>query len=376
MKKLIIFAAVFLLLASASSLSVTAQEEEIFKEQYQNSGADELYDMLTDDAKSLMDELGASPESYDWQKVLQPKNVFEIIGDLIRNGAKAPFSAFGVMVVMLVAASVVNGIFSEKSNQVSGVMTYISLICGTLCTVVPFVKLIEGVITALKGCSNFVLGFIPIYIGVLTSMGKPATAAASSSVMLCVCQAVTQLAGNFILPVISVYLALNITSVSGGMFKTARLGETLKTVSIWSLSFLMTVFLGIMGIQTTIGGAADTAGMRTAKFVVSSTVPIVGVAVSEAISTVAGSLKLLSTTTGMFAVLSVVLIFLPVLCQLLMWKLAVLLLCGFARLLDERDVESVTAAINSTISMIIGITLCIGIMFVVSLAIIISVGGR
>ncbi|MDO4742952.1 MAG: hypothetical protein Q4B04_02815 [bacterium] len=376
MKKMIIYAVFAVIFASLFSLNVSAQDDSIYKNQYNSSGAEELYDNLTDDAKDLIDDLGISPESYDWQKTLTSENVFELIADLIKNGAREPFGACGVMIIMMVVASVVNGVFFEKNNQISGVMTYITLICVTLSVIIPFVKSIKAVIAAIKGCSNFVLGFLPVYTGVLASMGKPATAAASSSVMLVVCQVVTQLAGNFILPIISIYLALNIANVSGGMLKTVKLSETLKSVAIWGLSFLMTVFLGVMSIQTTISAAADSAGMRTAKFVVSSTVPIVGVAVSEAISTVGGCLKLLSTTTGMFAVLSVVIIFLPVLCQLLIWKLSVFLLCSFAQLLDEKDIESVTAAINSTISMIIGIILCIGIMFIVSLTIIISVGGR
>ena len=77
MKKMIIYAVFAVIFASLFSLNVSAQDDSIYKNQYNSSGAEELYDNLTDDAKDLIDDLGISPESYDWQKSLTSENVFE-----------------------------------------------------------------------------------------------------------------------------------------------------------------------------------------------------------------------------------------------------------------------------------------------------------
>ena len=81
-----------------------------------------------------------------------------------------------------------------------------------------------------------------------------------------------------------------------------RLSEGIKKAVIWGLGLIMTVFLGILSVQSIITASADNAAMKTLKFAVSSAVPIVGGAVSDALSTVSGSLALMRTGIGGFGI--------------------------------------------------------------------------
>ena len=60
----------------------------------------------------------------------------------------------------------------------------------------------------------------------------------------------------------------------------------------------MTIFTGLLSIQSVVGSSADTLTSKTAKYVISNCVPVVGGAVSDAYSTVKGSLSLLKNGIG------------------------------------------------------------------------------
>ena len=64
-----------------------------------------------------------------------------------------------------------------------------------------------------------------------------------------------------------------------------------KTIVTWSLGFLMSVFIGVISIQSIVSSAADGLTTKTTKYVVSNFVPIVGGAVSDAYATVLGSFR-------------------------------------------------------------------------------------
>lgn len=53
---------------------------------------------------------------------------------------------------------------------------------------------------------------------------------------------------------------------------------------------MMTVFTGLLSIQSIVGTSADTLGVKAAKFVVSNFVPIVGSAVADAYTTMRSGL--------------------------------------------------------------------------------------
>ena len=75
------------------------------------------------------------------------------------------------------------------------------------------------------------------------------------------------------------------------------------------------MFGALIGLQGIFAQSADTLALKTGKFLLSSGVPVVGRAISDAMGSVLAGLKMLKGTVG-FAVIAVIAVsFLPLLIQ-------------------------------------------------------------
>lgn len=146
---------------------------------------------------------------------------------------------------------------------------------------------------------------------VIAVMGKAATAAAVNTVTLGAAQFFSQLAVVFLSPVCGTVMGLSVTGAIHPELNISRLAELIKKVSVWGLSLLMTVFMSILSAQTFVRNAADSVLIRTAKFAVSSGVPIVGGTISDAVNTVSASLSLLHSGIGTYGIIAVLVMILP-----------------------------------------------------------------
>ena len=69
-----------------------------------------------------------------------------------------------------------------------------------------------------------------------------------------------------------------------------------------------------------VNSAADNLSMRTAKFIIGSAVPVAGGVLSEALGTLTASVSLLKSSVGIYGVVACVVIFLPLLTELFLWR--------------------------------------------------------
>ena len=98
----------------------------------------------------------------------------------------------------------------------------------------------------------------------------------------------------------------------------------------------MTVFTGFLSIQSVIGKAADNMTVKTTKFFVGSMVPVVGGALSEALTTVTAGIGMLKSTAAMWCVIVLAIILLPTIIELFLWRIVLSLLASFSQMFSYR----------------------------------------
>lgn len=136
----------------------------------------------------------------------------------------------------------------------------------------------------------------------------------------------------------------------------------------------MTVFVGLLTVKGLVSGAADTVTVRATKFMISSFVPVVGGALSDAYNSVFGCLGVVKNTVGVFGIIAIVVTFLPVVLELILMMAA---LWGSAAIGDifgrEKEVSILKAA-SSALTVMLGVILCYGMMIIVSITIMLMLG--
>lgn len=349
---------------------------DIYRQQYDLSGADKLYDNLTPEAKEAMDKLGLTPENPSSISNFNLDNVFLYFKDFFKSGGTVPIKAGISVFAVLLLASLVEGIGSGIERKgFEGVYTYVCMASIAAIVFLPLFQTILSTANAIKGTGVFMLSFVPVYGGIILASGRVSTGMGFQTLLLTAAQVVVQAASFVITPLIGMYLAVNLASSVSPMIKTAKLSEGLKKTSAFLLTLLLTVFVGILSIQTAISAAGDNITQKTSKVLLGSFVPVVGPVLAESVGTVQSCIGLLRSSVGIYGVIAICFILLPILIELILWRATVIISSAAADMLSLPKLSEFLKAADGVIALLLGIVLMIAVLFIISLTVVSLAGG-
>ncbi len=354
---------VFLLCGTVGA--ITPSIDEIYSEQYNISGVNSLKDVLPDEVSEMLAEIDISSSDASWTEYFTPKNIFQNIWSFFKSGGARPFTAMLTCLAVLLFTTAVEGFYSENNT-----VKYVLGIGVSAAVVLPAASTLKACVSAVSAAGVFMLSFIPIYAAILVSRGKSLTAAGFSTVMLAVSEGVSALCSFCLVPLTGMQLGLSVAGSTLTEINVQSIGNAIKKASMWTLSFASAVLLGILGIQTVVGGAADTLSSKTAKFILGTAVPVVGNTVGEALATVRGCVKLLGSSVAVYGVVAVVLIILPTVIELFLWRISLSLSFSAAELLGQTKAAALIRSVDAAVSFILGVIIMVGILFIISLTVV------
>ena len=362
MKKIIVFVLVMIIFSLP-----TAAADEIYSEQYEISGADELKYALDKETQAFFEENGLEISGYDWVNKLSRENVFSHLLSLIRGKVKNPLSSCAMIIcIILITAAVTS--FGDENGKYTAAL-YAAALAITAIIASDIWKSVCAATSAVKGSATFMLSFIPVFAGTVALSGGSISAVSMSALLLGAAETVSFAASFLVLPLMGGYLALSICSGVSPILEGSDITELVKKMAVWAISFISTLFVGILGIQTAVNSSADTLAMKSAKFIIGTSVPIAGPALSEAASTISASLSLLKSSIGIYGVVAVAVIFIPVIAELIIWRAVMLACSSVSSLFSLPKISALLKAVDSMLSLLLGITLLVGSMFIISLTV-------
>ncbi len=151
---------------------------------------------------------------------------------------------------------------------------------------------------AIQGMTDFMLSTVPLVITLLAASGAPATAAFFHPILLIAVHLISNIVFILVFPLILFAAVLDLTSALSPRYQLTRLAGLLRSVSVAVIGGCLAIFVGITSIQGLGRGIADGVTLRTAKFAVSTFVPVVGKAISDAAETVASASLLVKNALG------------------------------------------------------------------------------
>ena len=209
----------------------------------------------------------------------------------------------------------------------------------------------------------------------MLTMGQSLQAAGSYTMVMGAGTAVSQISNNILVPLLNTFLGISVVSGISQRVNLNGFCELINKVLKWVLTFTMSVFTAILTMQSIISSSADSAGVKATRFAISSFVPLVGGALSEAYQTVRGCMGMLKSGVGVFAILATGTIYLPAIISCLLWLAAINIAIALAGVFDMGDIIKLLKSVTTVINSLIAILLCCMIIFIVSSAIMLMAGG-
>jgi len=174
----------------------------------------------------------------------------------------------------------------------------------------PLMALTETFMQSITGWRSYLISFIPVFSGVLTATGQPASAAVYGGFFLTCVNGLAQLLLGGVRPALAIFLAASgaaAISENDQAQNAARLvGSAIRKL----INLAAVGFCGVMGMQRLFTAAADSTALQAGQLL-SSTVPVVGQTLSAAAQSLLAAGSALRTGLGFSAILVIGLEFLP-----------------------------------------------------------------
>ncbi len=364
-----------LLMMIGSSLTVSAQTaQEMYDEQLASSGAQELFDSLPEDTRRMLSKLGIDALELETWASLDVQTTLSSLADMVSAEAQAPFetalTAIGVMLMLGFFAAI-----GANEGDHAAVFRVVAMLAVIVPLLAPLWRTMERVSAAADSASVFSLSFAPVYAAVITAEGHAAGAVSFQTVMLAASEVIAFLIRTAIVPLAAMAFAM---SVGGSLHRELPLGEAgsfVNRTAVWILGISLTIFVGMLSLQTVLSATADSVTGRMMRFSVAGFVPIVGGSLSEALYTVRGCLSALKGSVGGFGILVTTLTVLPPLIECVMWNILLILTGSAANMFSLRECAAVCDAAKQFVKLMIAVLASFALLMIIAVTVASLAGG-
>lgn len=361
--------------SSSSSNYASGTTSNILQEQIDKSGASELSEKTPDSSKKSLNSLGIKGGDVNSLSKFTPANIFKTIWESLKSAAKEPIKTAAAVLGILLICALLNTLknsFGDKPLQ--KIFDIVASLCIATVIIVPVTQCVSYCSRTIEQSSTFMMSFLPVYTVLATVSGHPASALAYQSILLVTSEVISRIAATTFVPMVDLYLGFCVIGAVSPGINIRGIAGFAKTVVTWGLGLCMTIYTGILTIQGLITNAADNLTMKTAKFVVEGTVPVIGKTISDALNTVIGCTGLLKTATGAYAIVVFILAFLPPILECLIWLLAADLSLAAADILGIVSMSGLLKAIREALRLLIALVLVSALAMIISVSVMLLVG--
>ena len=225
-----------------------------------------LYDI---DINSITDELMTNSK-LDYNSLLgKVLSVFskEILGAL--NGA---ISIFIIIIVMALISSIE---LENKSDvtKIAHLACFLVIATITIATFIDVISMLKDVINAL---TTLMQTISPFMMAILIATGAITSTGIIQPLLLFVASAIGFIITYIVIPFLSISVAFNVISSISENLRLNKLSKLFSSSSMWIVSVILTIFLGILSLETSLSSSVDSLAVKTTQTAVSNFVPVVG----------------------------------------------------------------------------------------------------
>ncbi len=357
---LILGLSILLFSVSANVLDPAAEVEEYL------TGADmaEVQEAIPPDAAKLMEKEKIT--SFSQLISLPVEEVWALLFGAVQEQIQSPLRVLLSLAGVILLSALVQGIGNALDGGVHQVFGVIMTAFVISLIIRPVMECILSLQTVFADFSLFLAVYIPAFAGIMTTAGQPMTGALYNVMLFGACQGVSSLLQAAFVPVISCYLSLAIVTEVVPQMGLRDIVTGFKKLITWGLGLTMTIFVGLLSLQSAVAGGGDNVAVKTTKFMLSSLIPGVGGSLSELFMATQGCVQLVKSTVGAAGIAIAVLTFLPVLLRITLWQAVTAVGSIVGEMLGAGAVSRLLKSVGSALSVMLAITLYYAMLFIVS----------
>lgn len=374
MKKLITIFAIMICIFG-TSISIADTEDEVINSQMDSFN---IFNFIDEANKYSNDTL----KDIDIQELLNNaikgelntnqllKNIFPLLGTEIKEALKVMGSILIIVLIHSVLKSISDNLNNKSVAQITYYVQYI-LIATVIMT--NFSSIITLSKEAVGNMISFIQLLFPLLMTLMLASGSVVSVNLVQPIILFIINLISNIFQSIIIPIILVGTALAIVSKISDRIQIDKLSKFLKSSSVWVIGILLTIFVGVLSIEGTLGSSVDGITAKTAKAAVSSFIPVVGKVLGDAVDTVIGCSAILKNAIGIVGVIVVIAICITPILKLAIITIIYHLTAALCEPIADSKIVSLITQMADTFKILLAILCSISVMLIIGITLVINI---
>ncbi|MEG1964408.1 MAG: stage III sporulation protein AE [Clostridia bacterium] len=276
------------------------------------------------------------------------------------------------IVAIAILFSLIDGIssnfMSKSTTEIIYFVCYSAIIVLVVGHIIKIIALTSNTINTMQGLMNVIF---PILLTLVTALGGVVSVSAYKPMMAVASTVIVSIISKFVMPC---FIACIIFCIVGNLSKNIKLEKLtkfLKSTAEVVLGSVFGLFVSFVTVQGLIGSVADNISVKSAKFAISSYVPILGGYLSDGFDLVMASMVLVKNSIGVVGLLIILFIVMLPLIQIVIFLLGLRLASGIVEPICDKRISELLYNISNNLILLVVAILGVTNMFFIMIMLII-----
>ncbi|MDY5913275.1 MAG: stage III sporulation protein AE [Inconstantimicrobium porci] len=382
MKKVVLFIVTILIFFICSfSYACCEEKKNDTDDLLNNITIENFYKQIEEDSseqsilKSLNPREFINKYSKDGKSSISASTIIDLISkNLFKELYVCVKIMISIIVIAIISALLKNIEDSFTGSSIANIAFYSCYVLIILLLTKNFVSSVNIAKSAIKDITDFMSAIMPVLILLITTAGGISQAATLDPIVAAAVTITPRIYMDIILPLILMSFVLCFVNNISTEHKVEQLAKFIKQITLWLQGIILTVFVGLITIRSMTASTFDAVTLKTAKFAVDNFIPIVGKAISDSISTVAGYALLLKNAFGVLGLIIILSMLLfpviKIISIVIVYKISAAII---EPIVDKRIVNCISSASDSLV-LVSSMLFCVTLIFFILLCIMANTG--
>lgn len=376
---LVAFAIAPFLVSSTTEYAYAESEiEENLKKEI-NENLDSLVgDNIDEYFKNLEGSLGYTLKDFakaiiNGEIKVSAENLLNIIFSAVKNGFKGSIASVLSILTLAILSSLSKTITAGfKKDGIENIIHF-AIYGAILCTLgISLGSVVKSTYEALNEINKILDGIFPIFATLVTALGGASGASLLQPSTLLLSNLVIKMILNLILPVFCAIIVLTFVGNMSDTVKLDKFSKTLKSSVNWVLGITFSLLTTFTSLQGLVGASFDSITIKSAKFALSTYVPILGGYLSEGFDIVMAGCILVKNALGLATFLILIGVILTPIVKILLLSLSLKMVSSIVEPLGENKVSNLLYDTAGHLNILVA---CIGgVAFLIFILLSITIG--
>ncbi len=284
--------------------------------------------------------------------------------------------AIGLVTKILLATifcTLLKNISPESDGGVKEIAFYVAYLVIVGLIINSYINIADLCKETIVKLSDFINLLVPLVLGLMIANGTIVSAGMMQPVLLVMTTLINSVVTNFILPLIFISLVINIVSNISENIKVSKLPELIQKYSINFLKCALTIFIAVLSIEGSLSANVDGFTAKTTKAIVSTTIPVVGKALSDAADSVIGAASITKNAIGIIGILVVIAIVIEPIIKIFSLMLIFNISAALIEPISNKRISNCMSVTGEAVKNLLALVSTVSIIFVLAISLMIKI---